>query len=126
MAISDLKQRYSELRLEMDYALKRKDMSYMEEIKELNARYTRDMTSLTAKVEDLTKGKDKNTDDYNTYLQDVAKEHCKGMANLEAHYNTKMIAEYEKYNELQNLLEDTIKEYEGYKKLSKTEVFNYL
>lgn len=110
--LNELKQRYGELKLEMDYALKRKDMLYKEEIKELSSRLTTDVERLNKEIQEITAVKEKNTLDYNAYLKQVAQEHKVQVENTEAHFNTKLIAEFEKYNALQNLLESTIKEYE--------------
>jgi len=96
----------------MDYALKRKDMGYQEEIRELNMKFAEEIKDLNTKLEDMARAKDKNTEQYNEYLTEVARKHKEAVENMEAHFNTKLIGEYEKYNALQNLLEETIKEYE--------------
>jgi hypothetical protein len=118
VAINELKQKYAELKIEMDYALKRKDMAYQEEIRELNEKFGIDIEEFRAKIEELDKLKDKNMDEYNAYLLEVKKNHQAALDNMEAHFNTKLIAEFEKYNVLQNLLEETIQEYEGYVNIS--------
>jgi hypothetical protein len=114
VAINELKQRFAELKLEMDYALKRKDMSYQEEMRELNLKFADEIKGLNTQLDEMAQLKEKNMEEYNEHLQEVARKHKEFTDNLEAHFNTKLIAEFEKYNALQNLLEDTIKEYEGY------------
>ncbi|ODN04433.1 Cilia- and flagella-associated protein 57, partial [Orchesella cincta] len=112
VAINELQQRYGELKLEMDYALKRKDMLYQEELKDLNGKFTNEVARLTSDIAEITKEKEKNTAEYNAYLKEVAQQHKAQIENTEAHFNTKLISEFEKYNALQNLLESTIQEYE--------------
>lgn len=112
VAINELRQKYGELKLEMDYALKRKDMTYQEEIRELNTTFTSQIEGLNVQITELSKLKDQNADQYNEYLLEVAKKHKASLENMEAHFNTKLIAEFEKYNALQSLLEETISEYE--------------
>lgn len=114
MQINELKQRNGELKLEMDYALKRKDMLYQEELKELNAKFSGENERLNATIQELTEQKEKNTAEYNAYLKEVATTHKAQIENTEAHFNTKLISQFEKYNALQNLLENTIQEYEEY------------
>lgn len=97
----------------MDYALKRKDITYQEEIRDVNNKFVADIDQLKTRIEELEKLKDKNADEYNAYLLEVKKHHQSSLSNMEAHFNTKLISEFEKYNALQNLLEETIKEYEG-------------
>ncbi|OXA41793.1 Cilia- and flagella-associated protein 57 [Folsomia candida] len=113
VAINELKQKYAELKIEMDYALKRKDITYQEEIRDVNNKFVADIDQLKTRIEELEKLKDKNADEYNAYLLEVKKHHQSSLSNMEAHFNTKLISEFEKYNALQNLLEETIKEYEG-------------
>jgi hypothetical protein len=96
----------------MDYSLKRKDMTYQEEIRDLNLKFIDDIEKLKENIEALEKLNDKNSDSYNAYLLEVKKQHKSSLDNMEAHFNTKLISEFEKYNALQNLLEETIKEYE--------------
>lgn len=96
----------------MDYSLKRKDMTYQEEIRELDLKFSTDIEQLKSNIENLEKLKDKNADEYNAYLLEVKKHHQTALDNMEAHFNTKLISEFEKYNALQALLEETIKEYE--------------
>lgn len=112
MLINELRQKWGELKLEMDYALKRKDMLYQEEIRELNEKFSSEVERLNQEIQDITELKEKNTAEYNAYLKEVATAHKAEIENTEAHFNTKLISEFEKYNALQTLLENTIKEYE--------------
>jgi len=97
----------------MDYQLKRKDMAYQEETKELNIMFSLQISDLNFKINELISTKEKSDEEYKAFAQEVISRHRTKTENMEANFNTKLIAEFEKYNSLQSLLEETIKEYEG-------------
>ena len=110
--MNDLRQKLGELRLEMDYQLKRKDMTYQEELTEINSKFQDEIAQLNSKIDELVAVKDKSDVNHHNFLKEVSRKQEATLENLEAHFNAKLIAEFEKYNRLQNLLEETIKDYE--------------
>jgi hypothetical protein len=114
MAMRELRQRFGELRLEMEYQVKRKEMSYLEEIKGINTKFTGEIGELNAKIEELIETKGENDETYHDHVVSMAQDTKITVQNIEAHYNSRLIAEFEKYNALQNLLEETIQDYERY------------
>ncbi|CAG7830333.1 unnamed protein product [Allacma fusca] len=112
VATNDLRQKLGELRLEMDYQLKRKDMAYQDELADINNQFQEEITKLNEKIDDLGGIKDRSDLHHHNFLKEVGKKQEATLENLEAHFNARLISEFEKYNRLQVLLEDTIREYE--------------
>lgn len=114
----ELKQKFGELRLEMEYQMKRKEMSYQEEIKALNSTNKSQIDELNIKINELVSTKEEHDANYHAFVEQMATEQKLTLENIQAHYNTRLISEFEKYNELQNLLEETIKDYETFVAIS--------
>ena len=108
----ELKTRFGELRLEMEYHEKRMELGFLEDIKAVRSSYGVEIEDLNAKINELIETKAENDDTYHEHVVTMAEESKTTVENIEAHYNARLIAEFEKYNELQHLLEETILDYE--------------
>lgn len=100
--MSDLKARVEELKMENEYQLRLKDLTFSEKIKDATDHFSREIEALKATARDLRSEKEKEEV---RHMQDVAAEnemHAKEMMELETVHSAKILAEYEKFQELQN------------------------
>jgi WD40 repeat protein len=99
--MAELKTRVEELKLENDYQLRLKDMTYSEKIKELTEKFIQEMESLKTKNQVLKTDKDKEEMKHEDEIREVMEKHAKELQDLESTNNQKLMLEYEKFQELQ-------------------------
>jgi len=110
----DLKAKIHEFEIDMDYKLKRKDMLLHEEIKEIQAMYHAQIEEKRNQIKVLN---DTISESERKFHEEVAKfeeDNKLTLENIENFYKTRLIVEFEKYNELQTLIEGTITSYEEF------------
>nr|CAH8853750.1 unnamed protein product [Trichobilharzia regenti] len=112
LIMSELKTRVEELKMENEYQLRLKDMNYNERIKELTEKFIQEMETLKTKNQLLKTEKEREENHHLVQLQEVIEKHSQELQNLESISNQKLIIEYEKYQELQNLAQRKEIEYE--------------
>jgi len=89
-------------------------MSYLEDLKTINTNNANHVDELSAKISELVSAKEEHDAKYYSFVEQMSTEQNMTIENIKSHFNARLISEFEKYNELQNLLEDTIRDYEGY------------
>jgi cilia- and flagella-associated protein 57 len=100
--MKDLNNRVKELKSENEYALRLKELSNSEKIKELTDKFIQEMENLKTKIEILKSEKQKAESNHEYVLSELREQHGKELHDLEATSNTKLMVEFEKYQELQN------------------------
>ncbi|CAH8541499.1 unnamed protein product [Heterobilharzia americana] len=110
--MSELKTRVEELKMENEYQLRLKDMNYNERIKELTEKFIQEMETLKTKNQLLKTEKEREDTHHQIQLQEIIEKHSQELQNLESISNQKLIIEYEKYQDLQNLTQRKEAEYE--------------
>ncbi|KAL6489815.1 hypothetical protein MHYP_G00001600 [Metynnis hypsauchen] len=97
----ELKTRVEELKMENEYQLRLKDMTYNENIKNLTEKFTQQMESLRTENKVLKTETEKQEVLHHEALIEVMERHSKEQQDLESTNNQKLMLEYEKYQELQ-------------------------
>lgn len=80
--MGELKTRVEELRMENEYQLRLKDMSYNEKIKELTEKFIQEMESLKTKNQVLKTEKDKAEAKHEEDFSELLEKHSKEMQDL--------------------------------------------
>eukprot|EP01135_Chromosphaera_perkinsii_P003926 Nk52_evm27s262 gene=Nk52_evmTU27s262 len=101
MMMTELTTRVEELKMENEYQLRLKDMSYNEKIKELTEKYIQEMESLKIQNTVLKADKDKEEAQHEEEITDIRNAQAKQMHQKDAEHNQKLMAEYERYQKLQ-------------------------
>ena len=110
--MSELKTRVDELKMENEYQLRLKDMSYNEKIKELTEKFIQEMESLKTKNQVLKTEKDKEEAKHDEEMGELMEKNAKELQDLESANNQKLMLEYEKFQELQAKSQKMQEDYE--------------
>jgi cilia- and flagella-associated protein 57 len=124
--MAELKTRVEELKMENEYQLRLKDMNFNEKIKEVTEKFMQEIDTLkiTSTVLRADKGKEEMC-----HEEEMAQEkerHAKEYHELETTQNSKLMAEYEKYTELQTRMAQLQQQWESQKKDMKQSKSNAL
>ncbi|KAL5255192.1 hypothetical protein ACHWQZ_G014581 [Mnemiopsis leidyi] len=111
-AMKELKTRVYELNMENEYQLRLKDMNHHEKTKELTEKFIQEMESLKTKNQVLKTDKDKEEAKHEEERQELIERQHLELRDLESANNQKLMAEYEKYQELQAKSQRMQEEYE--------------
>lgn len=99
--MSELKTRVDELKMENEYQLRLKDMNYGEKIKDLTDKFLQEIEALKAKNETLKTDREKEQARYEEETQELVERQSTELQERENSNSQKLMAEYEKYQELQ-------------------------
>lgn len=110
--ISELKTRVDELKMENEYQLRLKDMSHTEKLREVSEGFVNERDNLLSKYETLTMEKEKEAVKHEDDMHAVIEKHNKELQEIENANNQKLMAEYEKYQELQARSQKLQEDYE--------------
>jgi len=99
--VNDLHSRVEELKMENEYQLRLKDMTYNEKMKELTEKFIQEMESLKTKNQVLKTDKDKEESKHEEEMAELMDKHAKELQDLESANNQKLMLEYEKFQEQQ-------------------------
>lgn len=103
MALTDeLRTRVEELKMENEYQLRLKDLNYTEKIKELTEKFIQEMESLKSKNQILRVEKEKEIARFDEQTRLSEEKFSQEKSDQEASANSKLMQEYEKYQELLN------------------------
>ncbi|NXP45592.1 CFA57 protein, partial [Heliornis fulica] len=111
-AILDLQMHVKELQAENDYQLCLKDMYCNEKIKEVEDKFTQEISSLQTKHEILQAEKEKQELQHQFQLSELMNKQSREVQQLESDSNRKLLMENEKYQELQMKSQRMQEEYE--------------
>ncbi|BFZ16806.1 hypothetical protein BsWGS_19845 [Bradybaena similaris] len=111
--VADLNSRVEELKMENEYQLRLKDMTYNEKMKELTEKFIQEMESLKTKNQVLKTDKDREEAKHEEEMAELMENHGKELQDLESANNQKLMLEYEKFQEQQA---KTLKIQEDYEK----------
>ncbi|CAL1538634.1 unnamed protein product [Lymnaea stagnalis] len=110
--VADLNSRVEELKMENEYQLRLKDMTYNEKMKELTEKFIQEMESLKTKNQVLKTDKDKEESKHEEELAEIMDNHAKELQDLESANNQKLMLEYEKFQEQQAKMMKMQEDYE--------------
>merc|ERR1711881_777402 len=99
--IIELKTRVDELKMENEYQLRLKDMSYNEKMKELTEKFVQEMEALKVKSQLYKTEKEKQASAFEDDITKLNEAHDREIQDLEQSNNQKLMFEYERYQELQ-------------------------
>jgi len=99
--VVELKTRVEELKMENEYQLRLKDMSYNDKMKELTEKFVQEMEALKLKNQHLKTDKEKQASTFEEELNRIHDSHDREIVDLEQSNNQKLMFEYERYQELQ-------------------------
>ena len=97
----ELKSRVEELCLDNDYQMRIKEMGYQDKIKDLSDKFINDHNALRSQVEKVQKENEQLKQESEEREQQMKEGHSRELQEIEASNNQKLMAEYEKYQELQ-------------------------
>ncbi|KAI9224597.1 WD40-repeat-containing domain protein [Blastocladiella britannica] len=100
--MAELRARVEELKLENEYQLRLKDMNFHEKIKETTEKYQEEIDGLKITCAVLKADREKEEVRHDEEMAEETQRHSHSMDELEANHSSKLMAEYEKYQELQN------------------------
>ena len=100
--MNELKARVEELKMENEYQLRLKDLTFNDKIKEVTERYVNEIEALKITSTGLRTEKEKEEVRHQQELNAENDRHGKDMQELETVYSAKLMTEYDKYQELQN------------------------
>eukprot|EP01062_Namystynia_karyoxenos_P016092 TRINITY_DN15868_c0_g1_i1.p1 TRINITY_DN15868_c0_g1~~TRINITY_DN15868_c0_g1_i1.p1 ORF type:complete len:1211 (+),score=554.97 TRINITY_DN15868_c0_g1_i1:104-3736(+) len=103
--IQELKQKVEELRVEMDYQARKRDIKHDEKIKEMQDQFKEDSEKQWAKFDALLNLKYEQESAFTDIRRDTAERHRQEVAKLEADYQAKIQAAEDEKNRLQVQLE---------------------
>jgi chromosome segregation ATPase len=99
--MAELKTRVEELKMENEYQLRLKDMNFNEKLKELTEKYSQEIETLKVTSTVLRTDKEKEQMRHEEELAEEKGRHTKEYVELESAQNSKLMAEYEKLQDLQ-------------------------
>ncbi|KAJ3180167.1 Cilia- and flagella-associated protein 57 [Gaertneriomyces sp. JEL0708] len=102
----DLLTRVEELKLENEYQLRLKDMTYNEKLRELTEKYTQEISALRISLSVLRSEKEKEAIRFDEEVQTERERFRETVAELESKSAGKLMKEYERYSELQQRTAD--------------------
>jgi len=90
-----------ELRVFNDYQLELKEMSHRDQTKEMQAKYEHEIETLSVRLQMIQSEKDKEESKHDEDVADLMDSHTRKLQDLEHQQNQKLMAEYERYKDLQ-------------------------
>ncbi|KAI8907767.1 WD40-repeat-containing domain protein, partial [Powellomyces hirtus] len=99
--MAELKTRVEELKMENEYQLRLKDMNFNEKIKEVTEKFMQEIEALKITTTVLRTDKEKEEVRHEEELGEERERHTRELSELETVHNAKLMAEYERYQELQ-------------------------
>ncbi|KAJ3293662.1 Cilia- and flagella-associated protein 57 [Borealophlyctis nickersoniae] len=99
--MSELKTRVEELKMENEYQLRLKDMNFNEKIKEVTEKFMQEIEALKITSTVLRTDKEKEEVRHEEEMGEERERHARELMELETVHNSKLMAEYEKFQELQ-------------------------
>jgi cilia- and flagella-associated protein 57 len=97
----ELKTRVEELKMENEYQLRLKDMNFNEKIKQVSEKFMQEIETLKITSTVLKTDKEKEELRYEEEMQEERERHAKDLIEMENSQNLKLMAEYDKFQELQ-------------------------
>ncbi|KAJ3190576.1 Cilia- and flagella-associated protein 57 [Irineochytrium annulatum] len=113
--MAELKTRVEELKMENEYQLRLKDMNFNEKIKEVTEKFMQEIEALKITSTVLRTDKEKEEVRHEEEMGEEKDSHAREMlaSELETIHNAKLMAEYEKYQELQLKTSDLQEQWEN-------------
>ncbi|KAI9149781.1 hypothetical protein H9P43_009960 [Blastocladiella emersonii ATCC 22665] len=99
--MAELRARVEELKMENEYQLRLKDMNFNEKIKETTEKYQEEIEGLKITCSVLKADKEKEEVRHEEEMAEEHQRHAQNMEEMETSHSTKLMSEYEKYQELQ-------------------------
>jgi hypothetical protein len=99
--MSELKTRVEELKMENEYQLRLKDMNFNEKIKQVTEKFMQEIETLKITSTVLRTDKEKEELRHEEEMHEEKERHSKDLLEMENSQNVKLMAEYEKFQELQ-------------------------
>jgi hypothetical protein len=99
--MAELKTRVEELKMENEYQLRLKDMNFNEKIKEVTEKFIQEIEALKITGAVLRTDKGKEEMRHEEEMAEEKERYAKEYLELETIQNSKLLSEYEKYQELQ-------------------------
>ncbi|KAJ3172248.1 Cilia- and flagella-associated protein 57 [Geranomyces variabilis] len=99
--MAELKTRVEELKMENEYQLRLKDMNFNEKIKEVTEKFMQEIEALKITSTVLRTDKEKEEVRHEEEMGEERERHARELSELETVHNAKLMAEYERYQELQ-------------------------
>ncbi|KAJ3302044.1 Cilia- and flagella-associated protein 57 [Kappamyces sp. JEL0829] len=99
--MGELKTRVEELKMENEYQLRLKDMNFNEKIKQVTEKFMQEIETLKITSTVLRTDKEKEELRHEEEMQEEKERHSKDLLEMENSQNVKLMAEYDKYQDLQ-------------------------
>ncbi|KAI8901791.1 hypothetical protein BC833DRAFT_76653 [Globomyces pollinis-pini] len=99
--MTELKTRVEELKMENEYQLRLKDMNFNEKIKQVTEKFMQEIETLKITSTVLRTDKEKEELRHEEEMAEERDRHAKDLLEMENSQNVKLMAEYDKYQELQ-------------------------
>ncbi|KAJ3354153.1 Cilia- and flagella-associated protein 57 [Entophlyctis luteolus] len=99
--MAELKTRVEELKMENEYQLRLKDMNFNEKIKEVTEKFLQEIEALKITSTVLRTDKEKEEVRHEEEMVEERERHSREMLDLETVHNSKLMAEYDKFQALQ-------------------------
>ncbi|EDQ92382.1 uncharacterized protein MONBRDRAFT_13840 [Monosiga brevicollis MX1] len=99
--VQDLQRRVDELQMASEYQLRLKDMNHNEKLKEMTDKFVQEKEELKRQLQQLKAEREKDLARHEEETTAGIDSHISEIQELEQHHNKRLMAEYEKYQELQ-------------------------
>ncbi|KAI8607724.1 WD40-repeat-containing domain protein [Chytriomyces sp. MP71] len=100
--MNELKTRVEELKMENEYQLRLKDMNFNERIKEITEKFMQEIEALKITSTVLRTDKEKEEVRHEEEMVEERERHTRELLDLETVHNSKLMTEYDKYQDLQS------------------------
>jgi hypothetical protein len=98
--MAELKTRVEELKMENEYQLRLKDMNFNEKIKQVTEKFMQEIEALKITSTVLRTDKEKEELRHEEEMAEEKEKHSRDLVDMENSQNVKLMAEYEKYQDL--------------------------
>ncbi|KAJ3295052.1 Cilia- and flagella-associated protein 57 [Borealophlyctis nickersoniae] len=119
LLMSELQRNLEELKLEHEYQLRLKDMTFNEKLKEITERYSQEIEALKISTSVLRTEKDKEEVKHEEEMGNLVGKHQGELHDIESKYNQELMEEYERFQaqqtktqSMQELWQKEMKEFE--------------
>ncbi|KAJ3227958.1 Cilia- and flagella-associated protein 57 [Clydaea vesicula] len=102
--MTEMQSTFNELKLEHEYQLRLKDLSFTDKLKELTETYSQEIEGLKILTSVLRTVKDKEEVKHEEEVMHVKATHGQELHEIESKYNSQLMAEYDKFQEAQTLM----------------------
>ncbi|KAJ3074808.1 Cilia- and flagella-associated protein 57 [Podochytrium sp. JEL0797] len=99
--MNELKTRVEELKMENEYQLRLKDMNFNEKVKEVTEKFMQEIEALKITSTVLRTDKEKEEVRHEEEIVEERERHSRELLDLETIHNSKLMTEYDKFQELQ-------------------------